>query len=238
MLKLEENVKNSSYTNNYRNDIIGEWIHELRDNLQWHLLIEIRESVFYFQNAKYTVKLNCTAAKNFSLTTILGDPVIIKDWTNVFKLPKDDFSVSNGIMIQKSIKFPLFVDPQGQANKFIKNMHAKDELTICKLTTLNLQRILENAIQFGKPLLIENVGEIVDSMLFPILSKNTITSGNRKMIKLGDSTVDYDENFKLYLTSKLETPHYTPIISTKVILINFAITEVKESRKLNQLKIF
>lgn len=128
-------------------------------------------------------------------------------------------------MIQKSIKFPLFVDPQGQGNKFIKNMHAKDDLAICKLTTSNLQRILENVIQFGKPLLIENVGETMDSMLFPILSKNTITSGNRKLIKLGDSTIDYDENFKLYLTSKLETPHYTPIISTKVVLINFAITE-------------
>ena len=53
---------------------------------------------------------------------------------------------------------------------------------------------------------------------------STRLQGNRKLIKLGEQTIDYDERFKLYITTKLSTPHYTPTVSTKVCLLNFAIT--------------
>ena len=39
--------------------------------------------------------------------------------------------------------------------------------------------------------------------------------GNRSIIKLGDKEVDYNPDFRFYLTSKLGNPHYTPEISTK-----------------------
>ena len=44
------------------------------------------------------------------------------------------------------------------------------------------------------------------------------------MIKLGDQTIDYDPNFRLYITTKSRCPHYTPNISTKVVLVNFMAT--------------
>ena len=44
-------------------------------------------------------------------------------------------------------------------------------------------------------------------------------------IKLGDKEVDYSPDFKLYLTSKLNNPHYTPEVSTKVTIVNFAVKE-------------
>ena len=47
----------------------------------------------------------------FSLVDTLGDAVIIREWV-LQKLPKDEFSVSNAIILSKSIRFPLFVDPQ------------------------------------------------------------------------------------------------------------------------------
>ena len=103
-------------------------------------------------------------------------------------------------------------------------MEKDNELTIIKLSDHQFGRTLENCIQFGKPLLIENVGETLDPILEPILLKQIIVSGNRKLIKLGEQTIDYDENFRLYITTKLRTPHYTPTVSTKVVLLNFAIT--------------
>jgi hypothetical protein len=36
------------------------------------------------------------------------------------------------------------------------------------------------------------------------------------LIKLGDKEVDYSPDFKLYITTKLANPHYTPEVSTKV----------------------
>ena len=43
-------------------------------------------------------------------------------------------------------------------------------------------------------------------------------------IKMGDSIIEYDPQFKFYLTTKLRNPHYLPEVSTKVTLINFMIT--------------
>lgn len=44
------------------------------------------------------------------------------------------------------------------------------------------------------------------------------------MIKLGDATIPYHEDFKLYITTKLPNPHYTPEVSVKVTLINFTLS--------------
>jgi dynein heavy chain len=51
-------------------------------------------------------------------------------------------------------------------------------------------------------------------------------------IRLGDKELDYNFNFKLYITTKLANPHFPPEISTKTTIINFA---VKESSLENQL---
>ena len=45
----------------------------------------------------------------------------------------------------------------------------------------------------------------------------------RKPFQLGDAVIPYHDDFKLYLTSKLPNPHYTPEISTKVTIINFTL---------------
>ena len=59
--------------------------------------------------------------KSTNLVQFLGKPVSIQQWTMV-GLPKDENSIENGIIIEKSRRWPLMIDPQGQANKYIKNM--------------------------------------------------------------------------------------------------------------------
>jgi dynein heavy chain, axonemal len=51
----------------------------------------------------------------------LGDPVKIRNW-QLAGLPKDNFSIQNGVIVQFSQRWPLFIDPQSQANKWIKNL--------------------------------------------------------------------------------------------------------------------
>lgn len=74
-------------------------------------------------------------------------------------------------------------------------------------------------------MIIENVKEEIDSILDPILSKQTFKNAGVLSIKLGDNIIDYSRSFKLFLTSKLRNPHFTPEISTKLTLINFTITK-------------
>lgn len=69
---------------------------------------------------------------------------------------------------------------------------------------------MELAIQFGKWVLLENVGEALDPALEPILLQQKIKQGSSFVIKLGDKTIQYSETFKFYLTTTLPNPHYSP----------------------------
>lgn len=62
----------------------------------------------------------------------------------------------------KSRRWPLMIDPQNQANKFVKNLGRDQEeqgIDVFKQSDSNMLKMLELAIQFGKWVLIENVGE-------------------------------------------------------------------------------
>ncbi|KAL0205536.1 hypothetical protein P9112_000843 [Eukaryota sp. TZLM1-RC] len=167
-------------------------------------------------------ELEVAMTENFSLSNCIGDPVLIRSW-NINKLPPNKFSVDNGIIASNSMKFPLFIDPQGQAARWIKLMEGSNGLVVAKPTDSDLIKVLERAVQFGKPVLIENFGNEIDPGLDPLLLKQIFTSGGMLHIQLGD-TVPYDENFKLYMTTKLANPIYPPEIAAKVCLINFCIT--------------
>ena len=93
-----------------------------------------------------------------------------------------------------------------------------------KLTDDNYLRILENAIQFGNPVLLENVMEELDPSLEPLLLKQLFKQGGAMCIKLGDSVVEYNPTFRFYVTTKLRNPHYLPEVSVKITLLNFMIT--------------
>jgi dynein heavy chain, axonemal len=71
----------------------------------------------------------------------------------------------------------------------------------------------------------QDILEDIDPVLEPVLAKAFIKRGNQILIKLGDKELDYNQDFKLYITTKLSNPHYTPEISTKAMILNFAVKE-------------
>lgn len=75
------------------------------------------------------------------------------------------------------------IDPQNQANRWIKNSYAQLNLKVVKLTDNDFMRQLDNCIQLGLPLLIENVGEDLDPSLEPILLKQIFKQGKNLMKK-------------------------------------------------------
>ncbi|XP_074644244.1 dynein axonemal heavy chain 1-like [Tubulanus polymorphus] len=158
-----------------------------------------------------------------TLVSVLSDPVKIRSW-QIAGLPKDNLSVENGVVVQYSQRWPLFIDPQGQANKWVKNLERDNGLDVIKLSDRDFLRSLENAVRFGKPCLLENIGEELDPALEPILLKQTFKQSGSTVIKLGDAVIPYHDDFKFYITTKLPNPHYTPEISTKVTLVNFTLS--------------
>ena len=158
-----------------------------------------------------------------SLVAIMGDPLTIRDW-NIKGLPKDKVSTTNAILAQNGLQWPLLIDPQGQANKWVKNMEAENGLTVVRMSDPHMLRALESGIRVGSPVLIEEVPASLDPVLDPVLLKQTFMQGNRTMIRVGDSDVNYDPNFRLYLTSKESNPNLLAETFIKLLVINFAVT--------------
>ncbi|XP_026560379.1 dynein heavy chain 3, axonemal [Pseudonaja textilis] len=166
---------------------------------------------------------NIPGSNDFSLSNTLGDPVKIRAW-QIAGLPIDSFSIDNGIIVSNSRRWALMIDPQGQANKWVKNMEKGNKLSVIKLSDTNYVRSLENAIQFGTPVLLENIGEELDAFLEPVLLKTTFKQQGVEYMRLGENIIEFSRDFRFYITTRLRNPHYLPEVAVKVCLLNFMIT--------------
>ncbi|CAG9464970.1 unnamed protein product [Pedinophyceae sp. YPF-701] len=188
-----------AFTGPYREELIARWWQRCKD-------------------------MNVPVAEHFSLSSVLSSPVEIRDW-NIQGLPTDSVSVDNGIFVTRGRRWPLMIDPQGQANRWVRSMEMKNGLRPLKLNDHNLLRVLETSIRNGNPVLLEDIAEHLDPALEPLLQKQVFQQGNRTLIRLGDSDVDYNPAFRFYITTKMPNPHYLPEICIKVTLINFTVTQ-------------
>jgi dynein heavy chain len=142
-------------------------------------------------------------------------------------LPADDLSIQNGIMVTRSSRFPLMIDPQGQALSWIMKREPKlSEFPQC-VQTLNNPRLrdeLKTPLSEGWPVLIQSVENEIDPMLDPILEKQVVKKGRSYLLKLGDEEFDYDDKFQLYMTSRLANPLWSPELAAKTTIIDFTVT--------------
>jgi len=65
----------------------------------------------------------------------------------------------------------------------------------------NFARTLEIACSMGQPMLIESAPVEIDPLLEPVLARQIVKSGSAYSIRIGDATVDYDMNFRLFMTT-------------------------------------
>lgn len=161
--------------------------------------------------------------ETISIMETLSDMATVSEW-NVQGLPNDELSVQNGIIVSKGNRYPLLIDPQNQGKVWIMNLEKENGLIITTLNNRFFRTHIEDAVSLGYPILIEDIGEELDPVLDNILEKNLIKMGKSYKVKFGDKEIDFNTSFKLYLTTKLANPVYTPEISAKTSIIDFAVT--------------
>ena len=86
-------------------------------------------------------------------------------------------------------------------------------------------RIVENSVQYDMNVLFEGIGKFIDPLITPVLDRSIIQKGSSRVITFNEKEVDYDDYFRVFMTTKLTSPSYSPEISSKVSLINCCVRE-------------
>ena len=124
---------------------------------------------------RYNLKL----ADEFQFNAVFGDQITIRQWINN-GLPSDNVSIQNAIILMRpKNKYCVCMDPQYQANKWLKIQESQKEADEYKIIVLNyndgqLVKQLELAIKLGMPVLVENIGNKLDLILQPICKKEYV----------------------------------------------------------------
>jgi dynein heavy chain len=155
---------------------------------------------------------------------VLTTDAEVAQWNQDF-LPSDPVSTENGCIVTNSMRFPLLIDPQLQGIKWIRKKEEQSNLQVIRMDQKDALRKLEQCMENGYSLLIENLDENIDAILNPVISRATTKKGRRLFIKLGDTEVEFHPNFKLFLHTKLSNPHYPPEVQAEAALVNFSVTE-------------
>lgn len=183
------------FTMEFRKYLLGDWISKCEEK-----------------------EINCT--KDFSLQKVL-----LEFDDQKLDIPTDSYFVESSIIVQHSQRWPLIIDPQLVANNWIKLLEKKNRLCVIRLNEPDSYRILENSIQFGLPVLLEKLKEDFDPSMEAVLQKQLFKQDGTDYVKLKDSVVEYSENFRLYITTELDNPVYSPDIAMVVNLVNFTMTK-------------
>jgi dynein heavy chain 1 len=96
----------------------------------------------------------------------LSNPDERQRWTQN-RLPVDDLCAENAIMLRRFNRYPLIIDPSGQATEFLMHEYADKKITRTSFLDDSFRKNLESALRFGNPLLVQDV-ESYDPILNPV----------------------------------------------------------------------
>lgn len=149
-------------------------------------------------------------------------------------LPSDALCTENAIMLKSYTRYPLIIDPTGQATTFLLNEYKDRKITVTSFLDEAFLKVLESALRFGNPLLIQDV-EHLDPILNAVLNKEIRRTGGRVLIRLGNQDIDFSPAFTMFLTTRDPSVEFSPDICSRVTFVNFTMTRSSlQSQSLDQ----
>ena len=145
------------------------------------------------------------------------------NWQNC-KLPNDNICLENATILQRFNRYPLIIDPAGQATEFIKTFYSSKNLKSSTFTDSNFLKLLENALRFGYPILVQDV-EKIDPIMNSLLNKEIHKQSGRNLIRIGDQEIDFSMTFNMFMITRDSSCHFTPDLCSRVTFLNFTITQ-------------
>jgi len=149
-------------------------------------------------------------------------------------LPADNLTTENAIMLKRFNRYPLIIDPTGQATTFLLNEYKERKITVTSFLDEAFLKVLESALRFGNPLLIQDV-EHLDPILNAVLNKEIRRTGGRVLMRLGSQDIDFSPSFTMFLSTRDPSVEFSPDICSRVTFVNFTMTRSSlQSQSLDQ----
>jgi dynein heavy chain len=112
---------------------------------------------------------NIPRSEDANPLNILIDDATKAGWNNN-GLPPDVVSTQNGAILTNSERTTLMIDPQLQGIVWIRRTYG-EELKVTRLSNKNMVRVIEQAVEMGQKVLMENMGNEVDAVIQPVYAK-------------------------------------------------------------------
>jgi dynein heavy chain 1 len=170
----------------------------------------------------HLAQANLKFKSDLSLVEYLSTADSRLEWQS-HALPTDDLSTENAIILSRFNRYPLLIDPSGQATSFLLRHYQDRKMIVSSFLDESFFKQLESALRFGTPLLIQDV-EHLDPILNPVLNRELRRAGGRVLIRLGNQDIDFSPSFTLFLATRDPSVDFSPDICSRVSFVNFTMT--------------
>lgn len=121
------------------------YIGYFNEEMRRRLMLDLRD---------HLQELHVPIKENLSVTEYLSTPDDRLLWGQN-SLPADDLCVDNAIMVERFIRYPLIIDPSGQAVEYLMKQYAGVKIQKTSFLDESFTKVLEAAVRFGTAILIQ-----------------------------------------------------------------------------------
>ena len=186
------------FTTKYRNTCISNWSAILK---------------------KYQINFT----ENFSLYSMLGHTLYQSAYSRVH-FPVDAISIENLIIMKRSRRWTMIIDPQLQALEWVREKAGLIEIDYRRDISLVLKDITKCMI-IGVPALLKELPKVIDLRLIPLLKKKFTVKGSQRHIQFNDENINVGKGFVLYLITREAQLVCSSELCEMLTMVNFAVTE-------------